>query len=196
MTLILDNLKRCEGQPLSDGTAPTVALTSPDIIAQAAYDLTDFGGRFYGHEKIAQAAYDLTVLTRFRPPKDSFAFAKVWSKNKTGPAAKVLKHTTHTVQIPTLTALYDVMADLAQAHNSCVIRGQLTREGRDFYEKNHFVFRRSGYTSENGKKTPPHFEDTPRAWACFDADDILTPFDITTHAAQSVAWYIENHLPP
>ena len=177
MTPIFNDLKRQGGDQLSDWTAPTVALTSPDIIAQAAY-------------------YDLTVLTRFRPPKDSFAFAKVWSQNKTGAAANVLKHTTHTVQIPTLAALYDVMADLAHAHNSCVIRGQLTREGRDFYEKNHFVYRRSGYKLENGKKTPPHFEDTPRAWACFDADDILTPFDITTHAAQSVAWYIENHLPP
>ena len=28
--------------------------------------------------------------------------------------------TTHTVQIPTLAALYDVMADLAQAHNSWI----------------------------------------------------------------------------
>ena len=95
MTLIPDNLKRCEGLTLDDVLAPSTTLTSPHIIAQAAYELT--------------------VLTRFRPPKDSFTFAKVWSKDKTGAAAKVLKHTTHTVQIPTLTALYDVMADLAQA---------------------------------------------------------------------------------
>ena len=57
MTLIFNDLKRQGGDQLSDWTAPTAALTSPDIIAQAAYDLT--------------------ALTRFRPPKDSFAFAKV-----------------------------------------------------------------------------------------------------------------------
>ena len=120
MTPIFNDLKRQGGDQLSDWTAPSTTLTSPHIIAQAAYDLT--------------------VLTRFRPPKDSFAFAKVWSQNKTGAAAKVLKHTTHTVQIPTLAALYDVMADLAHAHNSCVIRGQLTREGRDFYLQYLYVY--------------------------------------------------------
>ena len=53
MTPIFNDLKRQGGdQFVSDWIAPTAALTSPDIIAQAAYDLT--------------------VLTRFRPPKDSF----------------------------------------------------------------------------------------------------------------------------
>lgn len=35
MTLILDNLKRREGEPLDDGTAPSTTLTSPQIIADS-----------------------------------------------------------------------------------------------------------------------------------------------------------------
>ena len=48
---------------------------------------------------------------------------------------------------------------------------------------------------ENGKNTAPTFEDTPRAWVCFDADDILTPVWYNNTRRAKCRWYIENHLP-
>jgi len=175
MTLILDNLKRCEGEPLDDGTAPSTTLTSPQIIAQQPHVLT--------------------VLTRYGATQNSFSFAKAWSKDGTGALANIKKHT-HTIHsIPTLDALYNALSELAQNHNSCVIRGALTPIGEAFYNKYGFVYRRNLAKIEQGRKIAPHFYDVARAWACFDADDILTPHDMRTAAQQAVAWYVENCLP-
>jgi putative DNA primase/helicase len=175
MTLILDNLKRCEGQPLSDGTAPRTTLASLQIIAQQPHVLT--------------------VLTRYKATDKTFSFAKAWSKDETGALANVKKHTHTTLSIPTLDALYNALSELAQNHNACVIRGALTPIGEAFYNKHGFVYRRKLEKIEQGQKIAPHFHDVARAWACFDADDILTPHDMRTEAQRAVAWYVENCLP-
>ena len=60
MTLIPDNLKRCEGQPLDDGTAPSTTLTSPHIIADSHYTFPILSGIY----------------------KNGRALAKVWSNAK------------------------------------------------------------------------------------------------------------------
>jgi len=175
MTLILDNLKRCEGLTLDDGTAPSTTLASPQIIAQQPHDLT--------------------VLTRYKATDKTFSFAKAWSKDETGALANFKKHTHTTHSIPHLDALYNALSALAQNHNACVIRGALTPMGEAFYNKHGFVYRRKLEKIEQGQKIAPHFHDVARAWACFDADDILTPFDMRTQAQQAVAWYVENCLP-
>ena len=81
MTLIFNDLKRQGGDQLSDWTAPTVALTSPHIIAQQPHVLT--------------------VLARYGATQNSFSFAKAWSKDGTGALANVKKHThtTHSIRL-------------------------------------------------------------------------------------------------
>ena len=175
MTLIPDNLKRCEGLTLDDVLAPSTTLTSPHIIAQQPHVLT--------------------VLARYGATQNSFSFAKAWSKDGTGALANVKKHTHTTHSIPTLDALYDALSALAQNHNACVIRGALTPMGEAFYSKHGFVYRRNLEKLENNRKIAPHFHDVARAWACFDADDILTPHDMRTEAQQAVGWYVKNCLP-
>mgnify|MGYP000293568527 FL=1 len=175
MTLIPENLKRCEGLTLDDVLAPSTTLTSPHIIAQQPHDLT--------------------VLTRYEATDKTFSFAKAWSKDETGALANVKKHTHTTHSIPHLDALYNALSALAQNHNACVIRGALTPMGEAFYNKHGFVYRRKLEKIEQGQKIAPHFHDVARAWACFDADDILTPHDMRTEAQQAVAWYVENCLP-
>ena len=86
MTLILDNLKRCEGLTLDDVLPPSTTLTSPQIIAQQPHDLT--------------------VLTRYKATDKTFSFAKAWSKDETGALANFKKHTHTTHSIPHLDALY------------------------------------------------------------------------------------------
>ena len=60
MTLIPDNLKRCEGQPLDDVLAPSTTLTSPHIIADSHYTFPILSGIY----------------------KNGRALAKVWSNAK------------------------------------------------------------------------------------------------------------------
>ena len=69
MTLILDNLKRCEGEPLDDGTAPSTTLTSPHIIADSHYTFPILSGTH----------------------KNGRALAKVWSYTKKEDIAKLKK---------------------------------------------------------------------------------------------------------
>jgi len=175
MNTIPDNLKRKGGRPFGDGLAPSTTAAS--------------------RQSIAHSPHELTVLTRYGATQNSFSFAKAWSKDGTGALANIKKHT-HTIHsIPTLDALYNALSELAQNHNSCVIRGALTPMGEAFYNKHGFVYRRKLEKIEQGQKIAPHFHDVARAWACFDADDILTPFDMRTQAQEAVAWYVKNCLP-
>ena len=78
MTLILDNLKRCEGLTLEDGTAPSTTLTSPHIIADSHYTFPILSGIY----------------------KNGRALAKVWSNAKKSKTAHLLSCLLYTSPSP------------------------------------------------------------------------------------------------
>ena len=68
------------------------------------------------------------------------------------------------------------------------MRGELTQDGIVHLEKHKFIYRRLHKTDG----IEPHITDSPRKWLCFDCDELVTPYDIRTQAAQAVAYYLEQ----
>ena len=166
MTLILDNLKRCEGEPLDDGTAPSTTLTSPQIIADSHYTFP--------------------ILTGIC--EDGRALAKVWSYTKKEDTAKLKKVTPRFAQAANVRELYELIKTLSNRPNSAIVRGELTQDGIAHLETQKFIYKR--IHKKDGIE--PHFTDSPRKWLCFDCDELVTPYDIRTQAAQAVAYYLEQ----
>ncbi|WP_297923629.1 hypothetical protein [uncultured Agitococcus sp.] len=166
MTLILDNLKRCEGEPLDDGTAPSTTLTSPHIIADSHYTFPILSGIY----------------------KNGRALAKVWSNAKNSKTAHLLRVTPRFAQAANVRELYELIKTLSTRPNSAIARGELTQDGIEHLEKHKFIYKR--IHKKDGIE--PHFTDSPRKWLCFDCDELVTPYDIRTQAAQAVAYYLEK----
>ena len=166
MTLILDNLKRCEGQPLSDGTAPRTTLTSPQIIADSHYTFPILSGIY----------------------KNGRALAKVWSNAKNSKTAHLLRVAPRFAQAANVRELYELIKTLSNRPNSAIVRGELTQDGIAHLEKHKFIYRRLHKTDG----IEPHITDSPRKWLCFDCDELVTHYDIRTQAAQAVAYYLEQ----
>ena len=87
MTLILDNLKRCEGLTLDDGTAPSTTLTSPQIIADSHYTFPILSGIY----------------------KNGRALAKVWSNAKNSKTAHLLRVAPRFAQAANVRELYELI---------------------------------------------------------------------------------------
>ena len=166
MTLILDNLKRCEGEPLDDGTAPSTTLTSPQIIADSHYTFPILSGIY----------------------KNGRALAKVWSNAKNSKTAHLLRVAPRFAQAANVRELYELIKTLSNRPNSAIVRGELTQDGIEHLEKHKFIYRRLHKTDG----IEPHITDSPRKWLCFDCDELVTPYDIRTQAAQAVAYYLEQ----
>ena len=105
MTLILDNLKRCEGLTLDDVLAPSTTLTSPQIIADSHYTFP--------------------ILTGIC--EDGRALAKVWSYTKKEDTAKLKKVTPRFAQAANVRELYELIKTLSNRPNSAIARGELTK---------------------------------------------------------------------
>ena len=166
MTLILDNLKRCEGPTLDDVLAPSTTLTSPQIIADSHYTFPILSGIY----------------------KNGRALAKVWSYTKKEDIAKLKKVTPRFAQAANVRELYELIKTLSNRPNSAIVRGELTQDGIEHLEKHKFIYRRLHKTDG----IEPHITDSPRKWLCFDCDELVTPYDIRTQAAQAVAYYLEQ----
>lgn len=166
MTLILDNLKRCEGEPLDDGTAPSTTLTSPQIIADSHYTFPILSGIY----------------------KNGRALAKVWSNAEKNGTANLKKVTPRFAKASNVRELYELIKTLSNRPNSAIARGELTQDGIEHLEKHKFIYKRIHKIDG----VEPHFTDSPRKWLCFDCDELVTPYDIRTQAAQAVAYYLEQ----
>jgi len=166
MTLILDSLKRCEGEPLDDGTAPSTTLTSPQIIADSHYTFPILSGIY----------------------KNGRALAKVWSNAKNSKTAHLLRVAPRFAQAANVRELYELIKTLSNRPNSAIARGELTQDGIAHLETQKFIYKR--IHKKDGIE--PHFTDSPRKWLCFDCDELVTPYDIRTQAAQAVAYYLEQ----
>ena len=152
MTLIPDNLKRCEGLTLDDVLAPSTTLTSPHIIADSHYTFPILSGIY----------------------KNGRALAKVWSYTKKEDIAKLKKVTPRFAQAANVRELYELIKTLSNRPNSAIARGELTQDGIEHLEKHKFIYKRLHKTDG----IEPHITDSPRKWLCFDCDELVTPYDI------------------
>ena len=165
MTLIPDNLKRTGGRPFGDGEAPNRTASKP-IIADSHYTFPILSGIY----------------------KNGRALAKVWSYTKKEDIAKLKKVTPRFAQAANVRELYELIKTLSKRPNSAIVRGELTQDGIAHLEKHKFIYRRLHKTDG----IEPHITDSPRKWLCFDCDELVTPYDIRTQAAQAVAYYLEQ----
>ena len=165
MTLIPDNLKRTGGRPFGDGEAPNRTASKP-IIADSHYTFPILSGIY----------------------KNGRALAKVWSYTKKEDIAKLKKVTPRFAQAANVRELYELIKTLSNRPNSAIVRGELTQDGIVHLEKHKFIYRRLHKTDG----IEPHITDSPRKWLCFDCDELVTPYDIRTQAAQAVAYYLEQ----